>query len=98
METAEAVSDNEEQAIRADRVLAIGQEVRVQAEGDCSLGAGEEVGLEDRVVERDEALEDLGVVLVEDVLLDVRTKLVRAKDLGGLQASVRESRAASRKR
>lgn len=94
METAEAVSDDEEQAVRADRVLAVGQEVRVQPEGDRSLGAGEEVGLEDRIVERDEALEDLGVVLVEDVLLDVRTKLVRAKDLGGLQARVRESRAA----
>jgi len=121
VEATEAVADDEEQAVRAHRVLVLRQERRVEAERESDLGraaggragstarssrsrrggrgpsdAREEVGLLDGLVEGDERLEDLGVVLVEDVLLDVGRQLLAGEDLGRLEAGVRQGRAAGR--
>lgn len=38
VESAEAVADDEEQAVRADRVLVLGEERRVEAEREGDLG------------------------------------------------------------
>lgn len=92
VESTEAVSDDEEETERACRVLELREESRVEAERERDLRRRKQVRLEDRLVERDERLEDLSVVLVHDVLLDVSAQLIFVEDLGRLQAGVREGR------
>lgn len=91
METTESVSDNKEKTESPRRVLHTREEVGVKSERESGLRRSEKVDLEDRAVERDERFEDLGVVLVHDVLLDVSFELVSVEDFGGLEPSVGES-------
>jgi hypothetical protein len=90
VETAETVTDDEEKSVRLDGVLALGEESGIEAEGECHFGRGEEVGFKDGRVESDEGVEDEGVVLVEDGLVDESAEFVVRLDLGGLETGVGE--------
>ncbi|KAI3480571.1 hypothetical protein L1887_57291 [Cichorium endivia] len=81
VETAELGADDKDDAVGLDRVLDLGKEAGVKAEGEGDLGGGVEVGLENGLVEEEEGLEDLTLVRVGGSLADAVVHLVVVEHL-----------------
>lgn len=96
MEATEVAADDEEDAERSLGVFDDGKNLGLQAEADGDLGRLIKVGLEDRLVEDEEGLEDGNFVAVVHGLADLRQKLVARENLVGLQALVRKGGAEAR--
>jgi hypothetical protein len=92
VESTEVGADDKEHAERLLGVLDVGQEGRVESEGEGDLGRLVKVALENVLVEDEQRLEDLESVLVGSVLSDLGVELLVGQGLLRLQSLERQGR------
>ena len=91
MESSEVASDDKEDTERRERVLDLRQKVGLESEGQGDLGRLVKVGLEDRLVEDQQGLEDLSLFIVAS-LSDLTNELGLLQWLLSLESLERQGR------